>query len=603
MAAIRLAVGVALLVLAGGCGQAGIDQGVPEAEIARLEAVAGEERWWRGNLHTHDLWSDGDDFAESVASRYREAGYHFLALTNHDSVMAGERWLELARSPGGEVALQRRQEAFPEHPIEVRPGVLGPRVRLLSFAEVASLLEVPGEFMLMPGVEVSDSFEGMAIHLNALNTPDLVLPGGGPDPVAVIERNLAAYRALSESASTPIALQLNHPNFGRSLTPEQIMRVSDLRLMEVFNGHPISRDNGDALRPDMELVWDRVLTHRIVSLDLPLVYGTATDDAHHFLGLPNGGARPDRGWVQVLAASLDRAAVVEAMLGGRFYASTGVALERVVSSPKGVRVEVAGEPGVDYTIEFIGTRTGFDPDTHAAVDRFGRPVYASRVYDPAIGAVLSRVDARVAEYRFDEGDLYVRARVTASERHPDPSRPLEYQRAWTQPVEGPAAALARERASAGQAPPLPDVALHRDAIPRFRLLDRNRPIDYGRVDTCGIDVVRRGDNRAGAIVPEGSSVYVGGWIADASHDRPPDSIGLLLEGGETYFAEGPNGSARPDVARALQQPRLEGVGFDITARLDGVAAGEYALGLIAFYPSGAVRCSRDGLVSIAEVAH
>ena len=25
-----------------------------------------ETRWWKGNLHTHSLWSDGDDYPETI---------------------------------------------------------------------------------------------------------------------------------------------------------------------------------------------------------------------------------------------------------------------------------------------------------------------------------------------------------------------------------------------------------------------------------------------------------------------------------------------------------------------------------------------------------
>ena len=31
-------------------------------------------RWWKGNLHTHSLWSDGDDFPEMVADWYKRHG-------------------------------------------------------------------------------------------------------------------------------------------------------------------------------------------------------------------------------------------------------------------------------------------------------------------------------------------------------------------------------------------------------------------------------------------------------------------------------------------------------------------------------------------------
>jgi len=40
-------------------------------------------RFWRGNLHTHSTRSDGRLPPEAVADFYRNAGYDFLALTDH----------------------------------------------------------------------------------------------------------------------------------------------------------------------------------------------------------------------------------------------------------------------------------------------------------------------------------------------------------------------------------------------------------------------------------------------------------------------------------------------------------------------------------------
>src|SRR5262245_24226725 len=36
-------------------------------------------RYWKGNLHTHSLWSDGDDFPEMIGDWYKKNGYDFLA--------------------------------------------------------------------------------------------------------------------------------------------------------------------------------------------------------------------------------------------------------------------------------------------------------------------------------------------------------------------------------------------------------------------------------------------------------------------------------------------------------------------------------------------
>lgn len=43
-------------------------------------------QWYRGNLHTHTTRSDGVLGPEEVIARYREAGYDFLALTDHNVV-------------------------------------------------------------------------------------------------------------------------------------------------------------------------------------------------------------------------------------------------------------------------------------------------------------------------------------------------------------------------------------------------------------------------------------------------------------------------------------------------------------------------------------
>ena len=41
-------------------------------------------RWYKGNLHTHTLNSDGDSTPHEVATWYREHGYQFLVLTDHN---------------------------------------------------------------------------------------------------------------------------------------------------------------------------------------------------------------------------------------------------------------------------------------------------------------------------------------------------------------------------------------------------------------------------------------------------------------------------------------------------------------------------------------
>ena len=53
--------------------------------LAALTAVGADAKWWKGNLHTHTLWSDGDDYPEMVVGWYQEHGYDFLSITPEPS--------------------------------------------------------------------------------------------------------------------------------------------------------------------------------------------------------------------------------------------------------------------------------------------------------------------------------------------------------------------------------------------------------------------------------------------------------------------------------------------------------------------------------------
>lgn len=57
-------------------------------EFANPFAAPGN--WYKGNLHTHTSVSDGGHTPEKVVREYRDAGYHFLALTDHLKVAVTE---------------------------------------------------------------------------------------------------------------------------------------------------------------------------------------------------------------------------------------------------------------------------------------------------------------------------------------------------------------------------------------------------------------------------------------------------------------------------------------------------------------------------------
>ena len=404
----------------------------------RILAAEGGLRWYRGNLHTHTLWSDGDDYPEMVALWYKDHGYDFLAFTDHNSIQGAERWIKPLESKGGQAALDKLKVRFPSGWVEQRTATDGAlEVRLKRFAEVAGRVTDPG-FLLLQGEEISDQFQKVPIHMNVTNVQEAVPPMGGDSFYEVMQRNTDALIAQRERTGQPMLIHMNHPNFHFAITAEDLMRVRGENFFEVYNGHPSVNNSGDTYHASTERIWDVILTRRIAELHLPLMYGLATDDGHSYHEIPSRSAEPGRGWIMVLARDLAPGSLIEAMEQGNFYASSGVRLERVTSSAEMLEVRVEPDPNVDYVIDFIGTKRGFDASTEDPVYPGGKLLHTTRRYSRDVGTVLRSVAGTRGVYDFAPDDLYVRARVTANRRHPNPSEWKEFERAWTQPVLGPA---------------------------------------------------------------------------------------------------------------------------------------------------------------------
>ena len=52
----------------------------------------------KGNLHAHTTFSDGHRPVEEVVARYRDLGYDFLAITDHDDRIQDDYWFRIPPS-------------------------------------------------------------------------------------------------------------------------------------------------------------------------------------------------------------------------------------------------------------------------------------------------------------------------------------------------------------------------------------------------------------------------------------------------------------------------------------------------------------------------
>lgn len=415
--------------------------------------ASGEPRWFKGNLHTHSLWSDGDDYPEMIADWYKRNGYHFLAISDHNAMHQGERWIaveEPAGRPvkrGGGAALQKYRQRFGADWVEQRETAGGKEVRLKPFYEYRALLEEPGGFLMFPSEEISsrwrspevdESMRGLPVHINATNLRDQIEPITGGSAVEVMQHAVDAVLAQREATGQVMMPHINHPNFGWAVTAEELMQVRNERFFEVYNGHPRVFNAGDEDHLDMDAMWDAVLTRRLTDLDLGVMYGVAVDDAHNHHVVGQSKSNPGRGWVMVRARHLSPESIIGAMEAGDFYSTTGVVLSEVRRSGGELAVEIDPEPGVTYVTMFIGTRAGYDPSTELMppppVEAGEHPLLPHRRYSADVGAVLAEVRGTRATYTLEGDEIYVRAKIVSSKPKQNGSVEGEFETAWTQPL-------------------------------------------------------------------------------------------------------------------------------------------------------------------------
>ena len=191
------------------------------AGTVRLPSKGPDVQWYKGNLHSHTINSDGDSSPDAVARWYKERRYHFLALTDHNYFT----------DPQG----------------------------------LNAFLGANDRFLLITGEEVTSQHGDAPIHVNAFRLRQTIEPFFAKDVLSTIQRNVDSIR---DAGAVP---SLNHPQFRWAIDAATLARVQNLGLFEVFNGHPQTNDEWG-----LEEMWDSALT---AGREL---YGIAVDDAHEF---------------------------------------------------------------------------------------------------------------------------------------------------------------------------------------------------------------------------------------------------------------------------------------------------------------------------------
>ena len=396
-----------------------------------LQNCEESSKWYKGNLHTHSYWSDGDDYPEMIINWYKQNGYDFIALSDHNILSKGEKWIDAAYRRGGMAAYQKYLDKYGSDWVNQKTIGDTLRVRLKTLQEFRGLFEEQGKFLIVQSEEISDGFEGKPVHINATNIQTLIPPQGGNSISDVMQNNVDAVFAQREKTGEPMIPHINHPNFGWAITAEDLIALKGERFFEVYNGHPAVRNDGDDLHPDTDRMWDIILAHKLTNGE-PLLYGVAVDDAHNYHEIGVGESNTGRGWIMVKMPQLSAVSLIEAMENGDFYSSTGISIDEISFNGNSLAISIRQEEGVTYTTQFIGTLKEFERQSEAV--EAGEGNYVTRKYSDQIGQVFAEVLGSNPVYTLSGEELYVRARIVSTKLQENPYREGKYEMAWSQPV-------------------------------------------------------------------------------------------------------------------------------------------------------------------------
>jgi hypothetical protein len=189
-----------------------------------------------------------------------------------------------------------------------------------------------GRPLLLPGAEldVGRSQLGEPYHLVAVGLRQMIdLPRE-----SAARYRLAVQEVIRDLRRAGAVVFVAHP-YWSGLVVDDLLRLDDVAGIEVWNANT-ELDIGKGYSG---VHWDDCLSRR------KLFWGVANDDTHWRMN------DYGRAWTMVRAEALAPGDLVQALEGGSFYASTGVALEDVTFDGDTATVRV-GAPGVQE-IRFI----------------------------------------------------------------------------------------------------------------------------------------------------------------------------------------------------------------------------------------------------------
>lgn len=240
--------------------------------------------WYKGNLHSHSTVSDGRLSPEELVKVYYEKGYNFLALTDHSIY---SYWKELGRE----------------------------------------------DFIIIPGVEIAIDeisrprcyhFVGISKFFSGKDKKERIseICWTGPESI---------QKVINTLRDKGMVVFLCHPIWSRTEF-EDFKNLDGYFGVEVYNnGCEVDNRTGFST-----VYWDSLLRRG------KKIWGIAVDDNHNNIDDSLGG------WVVVNAPRLTASDIIDALIEGRFYSSTGPSIYDFVVEDREAFVECSKVKAIHF---------------------------------------------------------------------------------------------------------------------------------------------------------------------------------------------------------------------------------------------------------------
>lgn len=261
-----------------------------------------EKGWYKGNLHCHTTESDGCLTPEQVVQVYKNNGYQFLCISDH------EKYADYTKT--------LNQQDF-----IVLPGVES-SVNLVLPGNMEIKWDSKNQMKRSDWLEQKNLFQAVkkAHHIHGISgTEEMKRNMSGKSfseaedlSVAVYEKTWdgaeTAQKQIDELRNRGCLVMYNHPLWSK-VSIDEYLNLQGVWAIEIYN-HSTVLDSG--LGVDTR-DWDSILeTGR-------QIYGVASDDNHNTAPIPDSCG----GWVVVNAQELTVESIVENLRIGNFYSSSG----------------------------------------------------------------------------------------------------------------------------------------------------------------------------------------------------------------------------------------------------------------------------------------